>query len=196
VVKPDADPDAVDDSLAGPRPLDEEPRCESLPLSDEVPCEGVVVVAADVGDLLDEALVVGFVVGVAGLLGVALVAASLTEPVVGLEPEGHGVAEDSGCVLAAALLAVEGGGSGLVVLPLGLALSLVLVPSLGLELSLPVDGLLGVTSGLGDGLDELGEGVGLDFTDAGADELVFVETGVEADPAGWADVHDEAGATG
>lgn len=182
----------VDDALTGPRPVAEEPALASLLLSDNVPCEGdgVVVVGVDVGDLLGEAFVV---VCVAEVLGVAWVEAA-AEPVVGLELEGHDVEEASRCVVAGALLPdVERGGSVLGALLLGSALSLVLTPVLGLEVSLPVDGLLGLTSGLGDALGKLEEADGLGFTEGDADELVLAAAAVdEADPAGLAGGHDDA----
>lgn len=173
----------------------DEPALELLLLPDNVPCEGggVVAVVPAVGDLLDEALVVGSVVCVAGVLGVVVVDLAAGASVAGLELEVHDVEEAFGCVFAGALL-LDVGGSVLGVLLLGSALALVLTPPPGLELSLPVSGLVGVASGVGDGLEETD---GLGFTEAGAGELVLAAAAVdETDPADWADAHDDAAPAG
>jgi hypothetical protein len=198
-VKPDAVPDVGTVDNAGPRMVGDEPALELLLLPDNVPCEGggVVAVVLDVGDLLDGGLVVGAVVCVAGVLGVAVVDLAAAAWVVELELEAHEVEEAFGCVFAGALL-LDVGGSFLEALLLGSALTLVLVPSPGLELPLPVSGLVGVTSGVGvgDGLGALDEAAGLGFTEADADELVFAADVDETDPADWADVHDDAASAG
>jgi hypothetical protein len=83
-----------------------------------------------------------------------------------------------GCVFTSTLpLEEERGGSVSVVLPLELLV--VLVPRLGPVLLLPVSGLVGVASGVGVGLDELGEPVGLDVVGVGVGELVLVGVGVD-----------------
>jgi hypothetical protein len=177
-------------------PVDDEPPVEVtlLVLPGEVVCEGDALVG-DAGGLVKGAFALVCVVFGAGVLGAAVVGAAAGpadfELALGQEVEDVSVFAGE----EAPLLGSEG--DEVVLVGLSLGLPLVSVPPLGLGLPVPVVGLVGVTSGVGDGLDELGEAAGLDFAGAGVDELGFAAADVdELDVAGAADVQDVAAAAG
>ncbi len=186
-------------------PVDDEPPVEVtlLVLPGDVVCEvGALVVGA--GGLLKGAFALVLVVCGAGVLGATVVGAAVVgaaaAPVDFELALGQGV--DDVSVFAAEealLLGSDGDEVAVVALPLGLPLApvppLVPVPPLGLGLPVPVGGLVGVASGVGDGLDELGEVAGLDVAGAGADELGFAAADVaEPEVAGPADAQDDVAA--
>jgi hypothetical protein len=177
-------------------PVDDEPPVEVtlLVLPVDVVCEGGALVG-DAGGLLNGAFTLVFVVAGAGVLGADVVGAA-----VGPADFELGLAQAVEDVsVFAAEEALLGGSEGdeVVLVALALGLPLVGVPPLGLGLPVPVVGLVGVTSGVGDGLDELGEAAGLDVFVAGVDELGFAAADVaEPEVAGPAGVQDVAAAAG